>query len=38
MVFRHYRELVRPADAAKWFSIAPRTAANVISMKAASVA
>jgi integrase len=25
MVFRHYRELVRPADAAKWFSITPQT-------------
>ncbi len=23
MIFRHYRELVRPADAAKWFAIGP---------------
>ncbi len=23
MIFRHYRELVRPADAVKWFSIGP---------------
>ena len=23
MIFRHYRELVRPADAVKWFSIMP---------------
>jgi integrase len=23
MIFRHYRELVRPADAEKWFGIAP---------------
>ena len=24
MIFRHYRELVRPADAVKWFAIAPK--------------
>ena len=24
MIFRHYRELVRPADAAKWFGILPQ--------------
>ena len=23
MIFRHYRELVRPADAVKWFAIGP---------------
>ena len=23
MIFRHYRELVRPADAVKWFAIMP---------------
>jgi hypothetical protein len=33
MVFRHYRELVRPDDAAKWFSIAPQTLANVIPVR-----
>ena len=26
MIFRHYRELVRPADAAKWFGILPQAA------------
>lgn len=25
MIFRHYRELVRPAEAARWFSIVPPT-------------
>jgi hypothetical protein len=25
MIFRHYREQVRPADAEKWFGIAPAT-------------
>ena len=24
MIFRHYRELVRPADAVKWFAIGPK--------------
>ena len=32
MIFRHYRELVRPADAVKWFAIAPERPANVIGM------
>ena len=30
IIFRNYRELVKPADAVKWFSIAPATPANVI--------
>jgi len=30
MIFRHYRELVRPADAEKWFSITPGLPANVV--------
>jgi integrase len=25
MIFRHYRELVRPADAEKWFAIGPKS-------------
>ncbi len=29
VVHKHYRELVRPADAVKWFGIVPDTAANV---------
>ncbi len=32
MIFRHYRELVTPQDAAAWFSIAPSQAANVVQM------
>ena len=32
MIFRHYRELVRPADAVKWFSIMPEKPANVVEM------
>jgi len=32
MIFRHYRELVTPKDAAAWWSIAPKQAANVVSM------
>ena len=38
MVFRHYRELVRPADAAKWFSITRQSPANVAPLRAAAVA
>lgn len=34
VVFRHYRELVRPADAVKWFGIAPEVAANVCNLNA----
>jgi len=30
MIFRHYRELVRPADATKWFSLSPEKPANVV--------
>lgn len=29
MIFRHYRELVRPVDAKKWFLIAPEQPENV---------
>ena len=32
MIFRHYRELVRPADAKAWFGIEPKVAANVTTM------
>ena len=32
MIFRHYRELVRPVDAEKWFGITP---ASVEAAKAA---
>jgi integrase len=32
MVFRHYRELVKPADAQAWFAVKPEAAANVVPM------
>ena len=35
VVFRHYRELVKPADAVKWFNVRPETPANVTSLAAA---
>lgn len=34
MVFAHYRELVKPADAAKYWNIRPALAANVLEMTA----
>jgi len=34
MVFRHYRELVRPEAAKTWFAIAPEQPANVLSLAA----
>jgi integrase len=36
MIFKHYRELVRPEDAKIWFSLKPENATNVIQMSAAS--
>lgn len=38
VIHKHYRELVRPADAVKWFSILPESAVNVLPLAAASVA
>jgi hypothetical protein len=38
VVFSNYRELVRPADAAKWFGLAPDAEEKVISMSAVAVA
>lgn len=38
MIFRHYRELVRPADAEKWFAISPGASENVIALAKASKA
>jgi site-specific recombinase XerD len=32
IVFRHYRELVKPADADRWFSIRPAAVENVITL------
>ncbi len=34
MIFKHYRELVTPRDAAAWWAIAPERAGNVIPMQA----
>jgi integrase len=35
MVFKHYRELVKPSAAKAWFAIAPEKQANVVEFKAA---
>ena len=34
VVFKHYRELVKPADAVKWFSVSPEQPANILPMPA----
>lgn len=36
MIFKHYRELVRPADAKTWFSIVPGGEGKVIEMRKAA--
>ncbi|MBI3417994.1 MAG: tyrosine-type recombinase/integrase [Verrucomicrobia bacterium] len=36
VVHRHYRELVKPADAQRWFAIAPTAPANVTVLPAAA--
>ena len=36
MIFRHYRELATPEQAATWFAIAPQTALNVVPITASS--
>jgi integrase len=33
MVFRHYRELVKPEAAKTWFAVAPEQPANVVTLK-----
>lgn len=38
MIFAHYRELVRPKDAVKWFSLGPTKAANIVPMTEAVAA
>ena len=38
MVFRHYRELVRPTDATKWFSITPQSRPDTVAVGASAVA
>jgi len=37
MVFKHYRELVKPEAAKAWFAIAPEMPANVLQMKKEAV-
>jgi integrase len=32
MIHRHYRELVKPADAQRWFNVKPESPANVLPM------
>jgi len=32
MVFKHYREIVRPAAALTWFAIAPEQPANIVKL------
>jgi site-specific recombinase XerD len=36
VVHRHYRELVKPADAERWFNIKPEQPANVVAITAAA--
>jgi hypothetical protein len=38
MIFQHYRELVRPAEAKKWFSIAPVADGKCIEFREVRVA
>jgi len=38
VVHKHYRELVKPADAVKWFSIKPEQPANVTTLAGANLA
>ena len=36
VVHRHYRELVKAADAERWFNVRPEAPANVVTLAAAS--
>jgi integrase len=38
IIFAHYRELVKPADALKWFAAAPEVSKNVVPMLATATA
>ena len=38
IIFSNYRELVKPADALKWFAIEPEVPVNVIQAPVAGVA
>ncbi|MGO9202705.1 MAG: tyrosine-type recombinase/integrase [Limisphaerales bacterium] len=37
VVHRHYRELVKPADAERWFNVKPERPPNILAMPAAAV-
>jgi hypothetical protein len=34
LIFRHYRELVKPDQAAKWWDIRPATQTNLMTISA----
>jgi integrase len=36
VVHKHYKELVKPADAERWFNVKPESPANVVAMTAAA--
>jgi integrase len=36
VIHKHYRELVKPADAQRWFNVKPESPANVVTMAAAN--
>ena len=38
VVHKHYRELVKPADAKQWFTVKPGTATNIVTMPVAAAA
>jgi len=38
VVHKHYRELVKPADAQRWFAILPEAPTNVTHLPAAATA
>jgi integrase len=38
VIHKHYRELVKPADAERWFNVRPDAPANVLPMPVATVA
>ena len=35
VVHKHYRELVKPAEAERWFNVRPEAPANVVTLTAA---
>ncbi len=38
VIHRHYRELVKAADAAKWFAVTPKQAVNIVNLPTAATA